>query len=81
MNKRSGNPCIRCGTERIVLKTWKEKVGISYVTNIETICPNSECQKEVDSDNKKQRDKQIAMRLKREQRMTERRVERSQIRL
>lgn len=52
MNK-SKNPCSRCGNERIVVRTWEEKVWDSVIVNTETKCPNPECQKEVDSDNQK----------------------------
>ncbi len=42
------NPCIRCGTERIDGKTWKEKSGTSVVIYTKTICPDSACQKILD---------------------------------
>ena len=42
------NPCIRCGKERVDGKTWKGKAGVSTVTYILTICPDSDCQKIVD---------------------------------
>ena len=48
MKKAFGNPCSRCGTERIVVRTWKEKVDSSVITNTETACPHKECQIEVD---------------------------------
>ena len=70
MDKKISNPCTRCGTERIVVKTWEEKVGNSTVVNIETVCPNPECQKKVNSDNKKQHDKYMTMKLKHERRMS-----------
>lgn len=72
MNVRYSNPCVRCGTERIVLKTWKERVGNSIVTNTKTICPNPECQKKVDNDNKRQRNRYIAIKLKSEKRLLHR---------
>ncbi len=72
MNKRFGNPCIRCGTERVVVKTLEEVVGNSTVINIETVCPNPECQKKVNKDNKKQHDKYIAMKLRHENSMLRR---------
>lgn len=62
------NPCIRCGKERVVLKTWKEKIGSSIVIATETVCSNPECQKKVNIDNQRQRDKNNVMRLKNEQR-------------
>lgn len=68
MNIQPHNPCIRCGTERIIVKTWKEKIGDSVIINKKSICPNPECQEKVDLDNKKERDKNKAFRLKSEQR-------------
>jgi uncharacterized protein YdbL (DUF1318 family) len=52
-----GNPCIRCGKQRIVKKRWQEKVGNSNVTYTETVCPDSECQKKVDEDNQEREEK------------------------
>lgn len=72
MNKPFSNPCIRCGKERIVSKTWKEKVGYSYVYNTETICPDADCQKQVNLENKRQRDKKVAMRKVSEERAQKR---------
>lgn len=69
------NLCSRCGTERIVVKSWQEKIGISTVTNTEKACPDAECQKKVDLDNKKQRDKNAAMKLKSEQRALHRKAQ------
>jgi hypothetical protein len=72
--KTYSNPCIRCGTERVVVKTWEEQVGASVIINKETACPNPECQKQVDIENKKLHDKSMAMRLRSEQRMIHRRA-------
>lgn len=68
MKKKYSNPCIRCGTERIVSRVWKEKVGYSIVINTETICPNPDCQKKVESDNKKQQEKYTRMKLRSQER-------------
>lgn len=46
------NPCIRCGKERKLVKTWKELVGTSMVTYSLSTCPDPACQKIVDSQNK-----------------------------
>lgn len=72
MNRMHNNPCIRCGTQRIVVKTWKERVGTFTILNSQTACPDVECQKKVDHDNKKIRDKNTAMKLQHEQRTLER---------
>ena len=55
------NPCIRCGKDRIVSKTWTEQVGMSLLTRSETICPDSECQKAVDDDLEEKRLKKEAI--------------------
>lgn len=62
------NLCTRCGTQRIILRVSKEKIGNSFVTTTETVCPNKDCQKKVDSDNKKQRTRAEALRKKSKQR-------------
>ena len=72
MNQSFKNVCIRCGKERVFLREWKERVGDSIVTNIKTTCPDPECQKIVDKDNKKQRDKYILMKQRSEQRTKQR---------
>lgn len=77
MSKKYSNPCIRCGKERIVARVWKEKMGNSVIINTETKCPDPECQKIVDSDNKRVKDKHLAMKLKSEQRAQQRQVDRN----
>ncbi len=74
MIKTFGNFCIRCGRPRIVVRTWKEKLDTSIIINTETACPDPECQKKVDTENKRQKDKHDAMRLRSEQRLTSRRL-------
>ena len=74
MSNSYSNPCIRCGTERIVAKTWKEKVDNITITNTQTICPHADCQKKVDSDNKKQEDRRKAIKLRNEERAVNRRT-------
>lgn len=72
MNKIFKNPCVRCGKERIVLKTWNEKMGESIIINTKTICPDPDCQRLVNKDNKKQKDKYLAMQLRSSERAKER---------
>ena len=50
-------PCIRCGKTRIVGKTWTEKIGDSKVMYSQTICPDPECQKIVESQLQNKREK------------------------
>ena len=64
------NKCNRCGKERVVVKTHKEKVGSSYVFYREMTCPDKECQKRVDdvlSKEKVKRDNLKIEQLKREE--------------
>jgi hypothetical protein len=74
MNKTYSNPCIRCGKDRIVVKTWEEQAGNSTITNREMACPDPACQKVVDHDNKKQSERNAAMKMKSEQRAQLRRA-------
>lgn len=53
--------CTRCGKERIVASTYKEKVGNSTITYTINVCPDSECQKIVDDILKTEELKRIAM--------------------
>lgn len=51
---KSTNICTRCGMDRVISKTYKEWIqtysGKSLLTHTDTICPNKECQKVVESD-------------------------------
>lgn len=40
--------CIKCGKQRIVVATRKEKVGNTFVIYKETICPDPDCQEKVE---------------------------------
>ncbi len=57
-------PCIRCGKSRIIAKSWTEKIGNSVITYTQTVCPDEECQKIVDSDLQKKKDKITAIQNK-----------------
>ncbi|NMB83947.1 hypothetical protein GYA28_01525 [Candidatus Roizmanbacteria bacterium] len=61
MQKPYKNICYRCGRERIVVKTWKEKIGGSTIENTETVCPDKECQKAMEQEIKKQKNKRLQM--------------------
>ena len=76
MKKTGHNFCIRCGKERKKIRTWKEKMYDSIIINTESVCPDPECQKKVDSENKKQRDKNNAIK----QRSVERAQDRQALR-
>ncbi len=72
MKKTFGNPCSRCGKERIIVRTWKEKVDSSIITNTETACPDKECQLEVEKINKKQQERSAALKRESEKRLQSR---------
>jgi 2-phospho-L-lactate transferase/gluconeogenesis factor (CofD/UPF0052 family) len=74
MNNKYSNPCFRCGRERIVSKTVKEKIGESVIETTLTVCPDPACQKEVDRENKRISDKKRAMQKKSEERAVARRA-------
>jgi len=67
------NPCTRCGTQRIVSKTWKEHVesafGSSTVIVTESVCPNPDCQKVVDKELRAQKAKRNQMKKDKEDRL------------
>ena len=50
-------PCIRCGKDRIVSKTWTQRVGESVATYTLTVCPDPQCQKKVEAELKRRDDK------------------------
>jgi len=49
------NPCSRCGKERVVVSTKKERLAGSWVTTTVTSCPDPECQKILDKQMEKER--------------------------
>lgn len=49
-------------------------MGTSTIINTESVCPDPACQKLVESDNKKYRERQAAMKLKSEQRVINRKA-------
>ena len=69
MKKTFGNPCSRCGKERIIIRTWKEKVDSSVIINTETACPDKECQAEVEKINKKQQERSASLKRESEKRL------------
>lgn len=60
-----GNLCSRCGKERIFIRLWKEKINNSVITTTENACPDKECQKIVEKDNKKSIERLRQSQLKR----------------
>lgn len=56
-----GNPCFRCGKQRIVVSTKRERVGGSWVTTTQTTCPDPECQAKVDMQMEKERNARASL--------------------
>lgn len=73
MNTVQTNPCIRCGLERIVKKTWKEKVttyfGTSVVIHTITVCPDKACQKVLDERFAKEKERAEMLLAEKEKRL------------
>ena len=68
------NKCTTCGKERIVVKTYKEKVGTSYATFKEMTCPDPECQKKIDKVLSNEKAKRQRIRDEKERAELERKV-------
>lgn len=49
----AGNVCSRCGQARVLLNAWQETVvtphSKSVLTHEQYVCPDAECQKEVEA--------------------------------
>ena len=59
---RVGQPhCIRCGKPRIEVKTWSEIINGSVVKFTQTVCPDEECQKIVEEQLRKKKEKLMAL--------------------
>jgi hypothetical protein len=59
MNKAMlvSNPCTRCGKQRVDGRITRESFGDGFVIVTQTICPDSECQKAVDGQLEKERER------------------------
>lgn len=53
------NPCVRCGKERILVKTWTEKHENSLIKYTLALCPDEKCQKIVDAANNEREAKRL----------------------
>jgi aspartate/methionine/tyrosine aminotransferase len=49
MADQNVNLCIRCGKQRVIVKTKKEYINSSLVVTAITSCPDAACQKVVDA--------------------------------
>lgn len=76
-NSKVTNPCTQCGKERILFKTWVEKVPATYgnkittVTRSLTVCPDPECQKIVEKKLAAEKDKRDKIKAVREEKLRE----------
>lgn len=56
----SSNPCVRCGTERVVLRTWVEESEqggrVSRLTHTLMVCPDAACQAKVEKELQRKED-------------------------
>lgn len=68
MTKNILNPCTRCGKERVIVKSYKEKSGGFLVTHTLSVCPDPKCQKLVNSDLKKEKEKRNVFKKESEKR-------------
>ncbi|OGU58919.1 MAG: hypothetical protein A2V66_12320 [Ignavibacteria bacterium RBG_13_36_8] len=76
------NLCIRCGKQRVVVKTKKEYINSSLVYTTITACPDASCQKVVDAmlNKEKRVRKEIVENQTKEKELRERRRRRGRIR-
>lgn len=55
------NTCTRCGSERILAKTWEETIVVSThhskLIHKQLVCPNPECQRQVEEQWAQQKEK------------------------
>ena len=57
-NGNTESQCIRCGKVRIFKSRWREKLDKgAAITHTRTVCPDSDCQKIVDSEFEEKRAK------------------------
>lgn len=76
MNKKYTNPCIHCGRERIVSRTWEEEM-VTFsgtrvqVSHTETVCPDADCQARVNTELNELKQKRGDIQKKKEQRAAE----------
>lgn len=55
------NPCVKCGKERVDGKSWEGKIGASVVIYTQTICPDPDCQRDVDKGIAERKNKAAAL--------------------
>ncbi|MFH1971503.1 MAG: hypothetical protein ABIJ05_03935 [Patescibacteria group bacterium] len=68
------NLCPLCGKQRIVVKTYKEKIGNSVVTYTEKNCPDPDCQKKLNGQLAQEQKKRDLITKEQEKREKERKA-------
>ena len=76
MQMQAETPCIRCGKLRVFYRKWNYKAdGKGFlITHVESVCPDSECQKIVDAQFTAMREKRLLSQDKRKNIILARRV-------
>lgn len=70
---KSSSRCTRCGKTRVVIKTYEETVNNTKVMYTESGCADKECQKKVDDQLKKEKEKRENIKIEQEKREEQRR--------
>lgn len=74
-------PCPRCGSKRIISRSWKEKVktfsGTVEVEHTQIVCINKVCQKNFENQRALEAKKREEERIKKEERLLERKKQKS----
>lgn len=68
------NLCPLCGKQRIVVKTYKEKIGNSVITYTEKTCSDPVCQKKLDGQLAQEQKKRNLITKEQEKREEERKL-------
>ena len=69
------NNCVRCGKQRVLVKTWDELTVSTTITRSIWYCPDPECQKIVDKGIQDKKDKAEALRRDIEEKAQARKAE------
>jgi len=79
MQMQAETPCIRCGKLRVFYRKWNYKAdGKGFlITHVESVCPDSECQKVVDEKFAEMREKRLLLEDKRKNVLLSRRTKKN----
>ena len=76
-------PCPRCGSKRVISRSWNEKLktfsGTIEVEHTKIICINKICQKNFEEQRAQEAKKREEERLKKEKRLLERKLQKSSL--